>query len=306
MEKPRSNLSLTQRKYSFWQRAVVVLAAVLLFVAGSLIAYRLISGRSLGLRSYAENTVRTGVDFFKALRGRQRVIANNRGEYTNIIFLHHSVGHNLIAQGDVRQLFKQAGYDFWDHDYNYLGVTSPDGMPVGYSYNIPGDNTEPDGLLKLFQQKPYDLPVNAFSNLLQHEVIVFKSCYPASDISSDEELEFHKQWYLSMRDVMDRYPDKKFVVLTQPPLHPAETNSEDAARARAIADWLSSEEFQAGHPNISTFDFFNLLAESNPDAPDANMLKAVYRQGYDSHPNQLANESIAPIFVNFVINAIEQ
>jgi len=50
---------------------------------------------------------------------------------------------------------------------------------------------------------------------------VFKSCFPASNIESDEELEQRKTWYLGMRDVMDAQPDKVFVVMSQPPLHPA-------------------------------------------------------------------------------------
>ncbi len=35
------------------------------------------------------------------------------------------------------------------------------------------------------------------------------------------------------------------------------------------------------------------------------MLRQGYRDGEDSHPNRKANETIAPIFVEFVIDAIE-
>ena len=35
---------------------------------------------------------------------------------------------------------------------------------------------------------------------MQHEVIAFKSCYPASDITSDKQLEERKDWYRKMRD----------------------------------------------------------------------------------------------------------
>jgi hypothetical protein len=236
---------------------------------------------------------------------------NADGTYTNVIFLHHSTGHNLIAQGDVRPLFTQKGYRFWDHDYNTLGLTRPDGTRTGTSYGIPeitpdaqgGGNTNPEGLAVLFAQPVHDPPDNAFSRLLQHEVLIFKSCFPNSAIGSAESLEQHKTWYLGMRDVIDQHPDRVFILLTTPPLHPKATNSEDAARARALVDWLQSDEFLAGHPNLFVFDFFDLLAD-----PETNMLRTEYQidpDTTDSHPNALANQTIGPLFVDFVDKAVQ-
>jgi len=239
-----------------------------------------------------------------AILDSRSVRASSRGEYTNVIFLHHSTGHNLIVEGGVRELFTEVGFEFWDHDYNYPGLRRPDGSEAGYSYRIPGDNTDPDGLARIFSQRAYGLPLNALSGLLQHEVIVFKSCFPASNIESDEELQQRKDWYLGMRDVMDAHPDKVFVVMSQPPLHPTATTPEAAARARAFADWLMSEEYLAGHPNVFAFDFFDALAEDDPAGPDANMLKAEYRpEGEDSHPNEAANRAVGSAFVEAVVGA---
>lgn len=226
-------------------------------------------------------------------------------DFTNVIFLHHSVGRGLIYQGGVRERLTAAGFQFWDHDYNWEGLIRPDGTRTGYSYSIPDDNTDPDGLARLFSQRVYSWPLNAFSGLMQHEVIAFKSCFPVSDITSDEQLGQYRAWYLGMRDVMDRYPDHIFIVVTPPPLNPAATTPEVAARARAFANWLKSEDFLSGHPNIFTFDLFNLLAEGDPGAPDHNMLRAEYREGTDSHPNQLANETIGPLFADFIIEAVQ-
>lgn len=228
-----------------------------------------------------------------------------RQDFTNVIFLHHSVGRGLIYQGGVRERLTAAGFQFWDHDYNWEGLVRPDGTRTGYSYGIPDDNTDPDGLARLFSQRVYSWPLNAFSGLMQHEVIAFKSCFPVSDITSDEQLGQYRAWYLGMRDVMDRYPDHIFIVVTPPPLNPAATTPEVAARARAFANWLKSEDFLSGHPNIFTFDLFNLLAEGDPGAPDHNMLRAEYREGTDSHPNQLANETIGPLFADFIIEAVQ-
>ena len=233
------------------------------------------------------------------------------GNYTNIIFLHHSTGRNLIREGNVRKLFTQRGYKFWDHDYNTIGLTRPDGTQTHSSYEIPeitpgvtgGGNTNPEGLDVLFSQPIHDPPDNAFSRLLQHEVLIFKSCFPNSAIKSDSELQQNKSWYLEMQKVIDQHPDKVFILMTSPPLHPEKTTPEEAARARALATWLGSDEFLAGRPNLFVFNFFDLLAD-----PDNNMLREEYQRDpdkTDSHPNKLANQTIGPLFVDFVDRSIQ-
>jgi hypothetical protein len=227
--------------------------------------------------------------------------------YTNVIFLHHSTGHALIQEGDVRPLLSARGYQFWDHGYNHEGLVRPDGTDVGGSYRIPGNrnqgNTDVDGLVELFKQPVTNPPSNAFSRLLQHEVIAVKSCFPNSAIKSDAMRQQFQDWYLEIRDVADQHPDRVFIIVTSPPLHPRATNSDEAARARFIADWLKSDAYLDGHPNLFVFDFFDLLAD-----PDTGMLAARYQHdpdGSDSHPNQRANEAIGPLFVKFIDEAVQ-
>jgi hypothetical protein len=229
------------------------------------------------------------------------------GEYTNVIFLHHSTGRGLIDGGDVRPLLTDLGYQFWDHDYNHVGLIRPDGMATGAHYGIPGmrgrGNTDVDGLAGLFSQPVTDPPSNAFSRLLQHEVIITKSCFPNSAIKSDEMQEQFQTWYLQMRDAMDQHPDRIFIIVTSPPLHPQMTNADEARRARAVANWLKSDEYLAGHPNVFVFDFFNLLAD-----PSTNTLRAEYQldtERPDSHPNRSANQTIGPQFVTFIDEAVQ-
>lgn len=230
------------------------------------------------------------------------------GDYTNVIFLHHSTGGALIAEGNVRPLLTELGYQFWDHGYNHHGgLVRPDGTPADASYHIPGGrgggNTDVDGLAELFSQPVTDPPSNAFSRLLQHEVIAFKSCFPNSAVKSDEMQGQFQTWYLQIRDVMDQHPDHIFVVVTSPPLHPLATNADEGRRARAIANWLKSDEYLAGHPNVFVFDFFDLLADSS-----TNTLRAEYQLGpdnSDSHPNRLANETIGPLFVKFLDQSVQ-
>lgn len=73
----------------------------------------------------------------------------------NILFIHHSVGENLIRDGSIREILTEEGFDFWDHGYNNskFGLRNEKGNPAG-CYWIPEDNTNPDGLAALFSLEP--------------------------------------------------------------------------------------------------------------------------------------------------------
>jgi hypothetical protein len=217
-----------------------------------------------------------------------------------IIFLHHSVGANLIAQGDVRQRLTALDYEFYDHGYNEDGLVLADGTPSGMNFDVPDDNTNPDGFAGIFAQPLHDPPDNTFSYLMQYDVIVFKSCYPVSNIQSDDQLAEYKSYYLSIRQRMDEYPNKIFILVTPPPEIPAETDAQAAARARDFADWLASAEYRNGHANVFTFDFFDLMADAS-----TNMLRTDYQSDeFDAHPNELANQTAGPLFADFIDQSI--
>jgi len=219
----------------------------------------------------------------------------------SVVLLHHSVGANLIEQGGVRQRFTDLGYQFFDHGYNDDGLVLADGTPAGSSFDVPDDNTDPDGLAAIFAQELHDPPDNTLSYLMQYDVIAFKSCFPVSNIQSDEQLAGYESHYLSIRDRMDQYPDKVFIVISPPPEISADTDAEAAARARRFADWLASDAYLGGHPNVFTFNLFDLLAD-----PSTNMLRADYQADeYDAHPNEQANQTVGPLFVDFVDQSVK-
>jgi len=282
-------------KHRIFFRAVVVLIGAFLVVA-----------LASPLRQKAASIARITLSLPKAIVDPSRVRTDSRGECTNIVFLHHSVGRELIRQGHLRERLSQAGFCVYDHDYNSPGLTRPDGIPAGYSYNVPDNNTDPGGLLRIFKQKAFDWPLYALSGLLQHEVIVVKSCFTAIRILSAEELEMQKAAYVQISGHMAQHPEKLFIIMTSPPANPAETDAGSASRAELIAGWLCSGEFGRGISNIRIFDLFGLLAEDNPDLTDFNMLRQQYRNGSDSHPNQAANEAIAPLLAEFIAGAARE
>ncbi len=223
-----------------------------------------------------------------------------------VLFIHHSTGRNLIQEGDVRLHMDQANATksldlvLWDHDYNSIGLSDTAGDRLGYSFEIPNDNTDPAGLHTLWTT------ANAArdSILARFDIIAFKSCYyPTMSIGSDEELEQYKTWYREIRDVLDQHPSKIFVIMTPPPLLDLLTDDDDAARARAYATWLGSDEFLAGHANLRFFDLYTLMAHPDDGSVHANRLRQEYERGgtvIDSHPNELANQTVGPVFVDFL------
>ncbi len=230
---------------------------------------------------------------------------------TNLFFLHHSTGEAIIDEGNMRGYFDNynnthgTDYEFWDHGYNDDGLRDPDGDVVG-CYNIPDDNTDPDGLYYLWTSSKTDA-VNCRNQIMSnHEVIAFKSCFPASDIPDEQELNQRKTWYLAMRNYFDQHPERLFVVMSTPPLHRLATDKTAAKNARRFANWLKSSEYLSGHPNVVCFDLFNELAKADDGSSTANMLKYEYEQDHsdsDSHPNTLANQTVGPVFAQFLIDA---
>lgn len=229
--------------------------------------------------------------------------------FSNLFFLHHSTGAGLIDAGGMRAVFSASNtaysthFAFWDHGYNYNGLTDPDGHAIGVSYAIPNDNTDPDGLLYLWTSSAANATSARNQILANHQVIAFKSCFPASDIPDEATLNYYKSWYLAMRAVFDLYPSRLFVVMSTPPLHRLATTPAAAANARAFANWLKSSEYMGGHPNVYCFDLFDRLADNG------NFLKYEYEGSHltsDSHPNVMANQAVGPILANYLmISAIQ-
>ena len=280
---------------------MIIKVLILLMIAGTavLFGYWFLNGSSLGPKSF-------GRDFLYYLKNTPRMLSYTskfeqyQGNNNNILFLHHSVGVGFIRDGMLRELLLEKGYQLWDQGYRGDQLVGPDGVSLGVSYNIPADSTDPDGLYALFSQKRYSLPVNGFSQIMQHDIIMLKSCYPVSYIQDDTKLKEYQRYYIGIRDVMDQHPDKLFIILTQPPLNPAATNAEIAKRARTLAIWLKSDEFVDGHQNLAVFDLFDVLAEQDQSKADANMLRADYRSWEDSHPNAMGSAAAAQLIAEFV------
>jgi hypothetical protein len=233
------------------------------------------------------------------------------GPLRKLFFLHHSTGWGLISEGNMRgaiDAYNAAhgeSFELWDQGYNGDGPRDQNGDINGTLYDVPGDNTNPDGLYYLWTSPEADAVACRDGFLADYDVIAFKSCFPASAIYDDDMLEQYKTWYLGIRDFCDTHPEKLFVVMSTPPLVPEDTDYAQGVRARAFANWLKSATYLAGHPNIVCFDLFDELAVADAAETEPNTLKPAYRlaEPHNSHPNPLGNQTVGPLLAQFLIDS---
>jgi len=235
-----------------------------------------------------------------------------------IIFLAHSTGTNLFNQGDVSE---------WIQSYNSSNGTTYQITRRSYP-NTPytWDNYPYDywNLWINGQCNSDSTGIECLESLTQdYDVIIFKHCYPGASILPDtgnpsvtsevKKLENYKLQYRALRDKLDTFPDTKFIIWTLVPRHRLATNSGNAGRAKEFVEWVKNEYLSEDgdpHNNIYIFDFFGIVAESNPtpENGEINCLKYEYELSHtdsDSHPNQAANQYAGPIFAQFIVDSIE-
>lgn len=269
------------------------------------------STHAAGVDSVTFTAPTTGYNYLRvygaSAGGYQLQITAPSPAFTNLFFLHHSTGQGLIDGGmraAVRAYNNAHGtsYEFWDHGYNGDGLTNANGVATGRNYGIPSDNTDPVGLHYLWKSTNGDAVAARNQILLNHQVIAFKSCFPASAIPDAATLNQYQTWYLRIRAFCDTRPDRLFVVMSTPPLHRLATNATEANNARAFANWLKSATYLSGHPNVVCFDLFDALA-APAGTTNGNRLRYEYEGSHsdsDSHPNATANSTVGPRFATFL------
>lgn len=261
--------------------------------------------------------------FFSAFLVIVYFMYSNRGlveaKSSKVLFIHHSTGANLINEGNLRkQIYKlNPEIEIWDHGYNLIpklpsflvkilastklfyntGLSDNNGQLTGTDYNIVLSNNSPKEYADIFSRSPQDKTLSA---VLQYDVVLFKNCFPTTEIKSDAQLAEYKNYYTQIKENLSKYQNKKFIILTSPPLRRELTKPEYAARAENLNNWLVSVEFTQNSGNIFVFDFFGLLAD------EAGYLKKEYSSiiPIDSHPNEKANHEIAPALAKFLVKII--
>lgn len=204
------------------------------------------------------------------------------------LFIHRSVGNNLINDGDFYRLLGESEYSGELSDYdNNTGLLRDNAGAAKLDLKFPNDNTRPADYAELFSATGKEKYSGLYDLVMSYDFIVIKSCYPNSNIKSDDELKRIKKCYQIIATYFTALPNKKLLILTSPPLRPFAISTDNAHRARLLADWLFLEPLGA---NVRVFNFFDLLAD------DSNYLRAEYRKllPFDNHPNKKASIAVAP------------
>jgi len=201
---------------------------------------------------------------------------------TNVLFIHHSVGRYLIAGGQLRRRLREQSetnaVNLWDVDYKKLGAHGPDGEAADIGIDIPEDNTDPDGFLRLLTAAKH---AAVRERITAFDAVIHKACYPASNLRDEGVLAERIVLYRALLDACVNLPTF-FVLATPPPLTPLRTSRAAAQNAMTFATWFADVERPA---NVDVFDLHRVLRSDGGRYPGA--LSPNYRPlaPWDSHPN---------------------
>lgn len=220
-----------------------------------------------------------------------------------IIFLHHSTG-GRVWDGGVPQLIKE--YNLNNGTNYQISEQCYPSTEGGYPWsNYPYDYY--NLWVKHTGNSEDRKELNLDQIAANYDVIIFKHCFPVSEIKADtgrpdinssrKSLENYKLQYNALRDKMLQFPDKKFIVWTGAALSEDSTTSVQASRAKEWANWVRNEWDKNGD-NIFIFDFEQLETEGG--------LYFKYPCGNkDSHPDKNFSKTAASEFVKKIIEVIQ-
>lgn len=191
------------------------------------------------------------------------------------LFIHRSVGNNLLRDGNLKNLVVRAGLkknieiDFKDINNNLEKGT-------------PGEDT-----------KPKDYAVYFKNHARSEDIVIIKSCYPNNAIRSDSALRDLKNIYKEIVKAYLSNSKGKLIIMTTPPLRPLRTTSTEAERAKDLERWITEQSFGT---RVKVFDFYEMLSDQS------GVLKSEYRRllPWDNHPNSKASRIIAPKLADYI------
>lgn len=253
----------------------------------------------------------------------------NKTSNMNIIFLHHSTGE-YIWYGKPPSLFIRAlnkiSEKFADalrqkamlpelfntynkeHEKNYVinEMIFPKEVPYGWN-NFPYD------YYNIWVKNAGDAPYLEEPTLemltKKYQVIVFKHCFPVSNIrliedsanidSYEKTISNYKLQYNALKEKIHEFPETKFILFTGAVQVEANLPEDEAIRAKEFFQWVLKEWDQLDD-NIYIWDFYNLQTEGGL------YFKDEYAVSVDnSHPNKDFASRVSKLLFNRIIDIIE-
>jgi len=239
-------------------------------------------------------------------------------ESMKVVFLHHSTG-GVIWRGGVAACFEKHNLDNGT-DYRIEERAFPKRFPYGWN-NYPYDYW--NIWVRNAGAAPYMEEPTLEMLTREYKVIVFKHCFPVSDVLPDtgrpdiasdkKRLENYKLQYEALKKKLHEFPKTKFIVWTACPrvevislkarllalVRGKSPQRENAQRSKAFVDWVRGEWDEPGD-NIFLWDFHRLATGGEL------FLKKEYAEGPgNSHPNGIFARDAAAVFCRRVISVIE-
>jgi hypothetical protein len=107
----------------------------------------------------------------------------------------------------------------------------------------------------------YDYTNTISDPLEENDIIMFKSCYPNSEVGAS--IDDEKQLYLDLLNYFENHQDKMFVLIVPPP----EIVIDSGPLTRELANWLVDYENgwlnSYDYFNVHVFDYYNVLTDPN-------------------------------------------
>lgn len=224
----------------------------------------------------------------------------------NLIFIHHSVGSNWLGDG-LSSGLNASGYHVADITYGWTGGTG----------TVYGDRTDTGDWATWFTDPVMglvyaEMDAMSASNTVDpaaggNTIVMFKSCFPNSDVGSD--ITDEKNTYNGLLAYFQAHPDKMFVLVTPPPM----ASISYPLKTRELANWLTDRTAgwlkDLSTDNVFVFDLYNVLTSPNAHhrisgglevhevVTGANTLYSGYHSAGDDHPNTTANTKATAEFV---------
>ncbi len=248
----------------------------------------------------------------------------------NIIFLHHSTGRVIWNGGNtpskitqlagkfstrlesmlntsakLRQLFKEYNKEHKTR-YSITEKIFPKTVPYGWN-NFPYDYY--NIWVKNAGDEPYKEEPTLEMLTRDYQVIIFKHCFPASNILADQDsadinsdiktLSNYKLQYSALRDKLHTFPETRFILFTGAAQVQSAITEDEAIRAKEFFKWVT-EQWDLPGDNIYIWDFYTLQTEGGLYFKDEYAASP-----QDSHPNDEFASSVVKLLFNRIIDVIE-
>ncbi len=261
--------------------------------------------------------------------------AGRAQDMTNLLFIHHSCGGQLLAEPGPRVGGEKGSGE------HCIYVSHPNGgglraelEKAGFKVNeasygsVIGEDTDLCHWHRKFRdQMDLILRTERQDTLLPegetNAIVVFKSCYPNNGFTAagaepgdpddcERTVANAKAAYRALLPLLAEHPEVLFVALTAPPqAEPKPVGAKEKFRsffqkkprahlAREFNAWLAQSWLAETRPrNVVVFDYYGVLT----DGGESGWSAYPSRDGRDSHPSAEGNRRAAEAFLTFLAGA---